>query len=290
MSVNMKKNSNLKTFWISLSLTLLLLIVVGLGILGLNYFNNESQANTSISNQPINFKPSVEQNINILLMGKNRSDSIPKSYILVNFNAINRKVLISSLPKQTVANLNIKTKTLEQFYEYGGPNEVCKAVSSLFDIQLSKYICLSTQTFNTFVNLIGGLEFEVQKPIQGTINIKKGIQTLDGFRITEIIKNTPISNLEQIKTQNTLIQTLINTHLNKKNFDILDILYQKTINLIDSNITHYDYIFRKDAFEYIACSQNPKCEVIEVSGSFNSINTNFNIDDISFKNIQNAFK
>ncbi len=109
-----------------------------------------------------------------------RSDTIMVAFI----NLDKQKVNILSVPRDTYARVPGHGNTkINHAHAYGGTDLLKTAVEGLLGIKIDRYVEVDFRGFVNVVDLLGGIEVNVEKDMRyppENIDIKKGLQTLDG--------------------------------------------------------------------------------------------------------------
>lgn len=140
-----------------------------------------------------------DENYNMLLVGHDRAAMLADVIMLANYDVANGKVTIMQIPRDTI--VNGKDKINSRFLaayndavsrgdkdpERSALDDFTDTVEKNFCVKINFSALIDLDAFVNIVDLIGGVEVDVpfdmvyDDPAQGlTINIKSGLQTLDG--------------------------------------------------------------------------------------------------------------
>lgn len=286
--------SNKKIFFKSLTISLIIFSLISVSIL---YFITKKESKTInkiINNAPI--KIEEDHNISILLITVKNRASYPNSFTLINLNAIENKINILPIPYKLESTVNVKTDNLKGFYDYGGSNMVVKAIENKFDINIKKYIRLDIENIINIIDMFGGIDVTLEKDInyldpttEKYISIQKGKVLLDGNMIVNMLYQNIFlkDNLNSYKQLSILLKEFIKNALNKIDQNKLHALYKDIINIIDSNISLYDYIYREEIIKNMILKEKPQIEIISLEGEFSE--DKFKIYNYSKEHIKNIF-
>ena len=158
---------------------------------------------------------------NILLMGEDdvegsrRSDTI--LFITIDIDDKNMRVI--SLPRDTrVLIPHHGVQKLNHAFAYGGPDLVRATVEKYLGQQILYYVLVDYDSFPEFVDMLGGVEIDVQKRMRYIdragkldINIKAGPQVLDGKTALHYVRfrKDALGDIGRIQRQQQFIKALI---------------------------------------------------------------------------------
>lgn len=127
-----------------------------------------------------------------IMDGNGRTDTI----LLVKFDPINSRINILSIPRDTYTLIQGYGMTkINAAHVYGGIPLAEQTVTELTGIHIEHYLEVSPKVLIDLVDLIGGIQIEVEKDMYYTdraqnlfIDLKKGWQKLDGKKAHEYIR------------------------------------------------------------------------------------------------------
>ena len=76
----------------------------------------------------------------------------------LNIDPIDRMVIVTGIPNNAQATVNIKTGTISELYDYGGAPMAVRAVQNLFFITIDRYIRVDNESLAQIVDMLGGVE------------------------------------------------------------------------------------------------------------------------------------
>ncbi len=261
-----KKQTSMKGFWIAFFISVMVLISLLSGyLLFFQYKENAKNVTINVTDVP-KVKTQADMNLNLLLMGsKSKSDTVD-TYVLMRFDAVQKVVYLSTLPSDTLSTVNTKTATLSEHYAYGGASQAITAVENAYKILVDRYVHLDKQSFVRLIDMIGGVEYYVPGNLKsGSTNLLAGVQLLDGRRLYELFTYPKYQDTKREQTIDAVLLAMLNDGINQNLAQYLDTFYYSLINDLDTNISFYDYSYRKSAIEELL-SQKSKAKVISVSG------------------------
>lgn len=132
---------------------------------------------------------------NILVAGLDDDNGGSDTNILVQVDAEAGVIHATSLPRDTLINVDWNVKKLNSAYNVGGISRVQQEVSNLLGIPVHFYVTVDLEGFVELVNAIGGVDFEVpidmnyDDPVQNLhIHFKKGMQHLNGEQALQVVR------------------------------------------------------------------------------------------------------
>ena len=148
-----------------------------------------------------------------------RSDTI----MLFNVDRSTGEISIISIPRDTRTAIEGRKnrEKINHSFAYGGPELTVNTVSKLLGIDLEYYVVADYQMVKEYVDLAGGVEFDVpmdmtysdpyaDPPLE--INLKAGSQVLDGDKALQYLryrKGYTNADLGRIEAQQSFLKSLI---------------------------------------------------------------------------------
>ncbi|MBR5496092.1 MAG: LCP family protein, partial [Oscillospiraceae bacterium] len=261
-----KKQTSMKGFWIAFFISVMVLITLLSGyLLFFQYKENAKNVTINVTDVP-KAKTQADMNLNVLFIGSNTQKDTAQTYMLMRFDAVEKVVYISALPNNTLSTVNTKTATLSEHYEYGGVSQVITAVENAYKVSVDRYVHFNKQNFVHLIDMIGGVEYYVPDNLKrGSVNLFAGVQLLDGRRLYEFLTYQNSGDSRREQTIDAVMLALINNTIGENFVQYLDTVYYTLINEVDTNVSFYDYSYRKNAIEQILLQKN-KAKVVAVSG------------------------
>ncbi|WP_010250180.1 LCP family protein [Acetivibrio cellulolyticus] len=233
-----------------------------LGVLSLAYINSSAAQETSVDSgkntgliQGI-FDPykTVNESINVLVLGGDKVAKNTDTMMLVNFNPVTAKINILSIPRDTKVRINKKTAKINAAYPGGGGERAIECVSDLLGVDIKYYVFIDTSTFKKTIDILGGVDYYVPEdmnyddPFQNLhIHLEKGQQHLDGKEAeqymryrkgnhSKVTKNYDGSDLKRIDAQQNFIRELIRQKANMFNITKINDILNVVFSNIDTNV------------------------------------------------------
>lgn len=203
------------------------------------------------------FSKDKNSRLNVLVFGvdadskedaeSTRSDSI----MLLSIEPSGANPVMLSIPRDTRVEIPGR-KSLDKInhaHAYGGPNLLVATVEKLLGIKVNHYVRINYKSVEQVVDALGGIEIDVPMDMKYSdpyskpplkINIKKGLQTLDGENVIHFLRyrkgytNQDIGRIEaQQQFANALIDKLISPGTLIKIPQLIDIFHSN----VDTNIS-----------------------------------------------------
>ncbi len=242
--------------------------------------------NNSIAQESGSFVPTKEHAITVLFIGSNAGITSAESYILVRFDPARGSVPIVVFPPQTMLQYGDKTETLSQIFEYGGVEASRTALSQTLGISVDRYVHMNTDVFVACANTIGNVEYDLPWDVpveQGGMHIvlHQGKQLLDGKKVADIMGYKGYEGGELVRCQlaGNLTAAIVNQRIDIVESTLVDKVFEKIINLIDSDISYLDYDNRKQAAIFLASLRQDPAVSLPVTGIFQNDNAQFYLSD-----------
>ncbi len=120
----------------------------------------------------------------VVLKKEARSDMM----LVAKLDFANNLISGLSIPRDMECTIDGKTHKINAFHGIGGPPLAKRAAETLLGVPIDRVIVLDYNAFQEMVNLVGGIDVDVDKNLKYTdkagglfIDIKKGHQHLDGY-------------------------------------------------------------------------------------------------------------
>ena len=206
--------------------------------------------------------------IQVLLMGVSTDNGgkLTDTIIIGTYNPKEQSASLLSIPRDTFVGKNPQTGTgsdkINSLYQKS-PEKTLEKVNELTGLDIKYYMVIDNQALIKLVDVIGGVEFNVpidmkyDDPTQNLhINLKAGMQTLDGDKAEQLLRFRHGNNGEtypeeyggndygRMKTQREFMIETVKQTIQAKNIlkikDIIDIAYEYVeTNLSISTIKDY---------------------------------------------------
>ncbi|MCL2056690.1 MAG: LCP family protein [Oscillospiraceae bacterium] len=202
------------------------------------------------------YSPSPEDSITVLAMGTAEKGGIPEIFMLVRVNPITGEVPFTVFPPQTMITNNGRLEPLSEVYKYGGAQYTKEKLAEELGIAADRYIRVDRAGFITAADAVGSIEYTLAEDftvwqLGAEMTLQAGMQLLDGRRLAAILTSAAGGDA-RAQRAGELIASFINQRIDIFKTVAADGVFEKIINIADSDITYLDYHIRKDAGEYLA--------------------------------------
>ncbi|RJQ29380.1 MAG: LytR family transcriptional regulator [Peptococcaceae bacterium] len=158
----------------------------------------------------------VPGQLNVLLLGVDtrRGEEIntrTDTMILASVDTRNNRLSLLSIPRDTRVNIpGHGWEKINSANVFGGPKLAMQAVSNLLGIPVKYYVLTNFSGFKEIVDALGGVTIDVERnmyhydPEDGgayAINLKKGVQRLDGEKAIQYVRFRSYENGDIDRTQ-----------------------------------------------------------------------------------------
>ena len=176
------------------------------------------------------FQYGISRPINLLVMGVDRNleadDGSPEVFnsrsdtmLLVRLNPESNQVNILSIPRDTRVDIpDILDRKINAANLHGGAELATQVVSTtLNNVPIDRYIRISTDAFREIVDVVGGVEVFVSKPMvyedqtqNLKIDLEPGLQTLNGDQAEGFVRyrNDELGDIGRTQRQQVLLKAL----------------------------------------------------------------------------------
>ena len=161
-----RKKNPFKSFIKTVFITLLILLVIGLGLSFVMTKKAYSLMTYEEAGDLDKEKLTADGVTNILLIGNdsrtNGEDGRSDAMILVSISAKTGKILMTSVLRDIYVEIpGYGSNRLNAAYSWGGPELLMKTIEQNFDIPVSRYVLVNFEAFANVVDAVGGIDLEL---------------------------------------------------------------------------------------------------------------------------------
>lgn len=293
----MHKQLSIRAFIIAFSGAFFALTVLGMAaVLMAKPVSPPTQASTSTLGEL--YLPQAEDVMNVLIIGIDDTvtpQSAPKTFMLLRFDPQKGRIPILTLPGNTLFKKSKTPVSLSSIYNQDGLTGLKQSFEETYGILIDRYAKVPLSHFERIVNLIGTIRFKVPRSIalkQGdiTIQLSEGNQQIDGSKASVLIQYPDfLSELERCATISNLCQDAINQHINLIESDMSQRLFTGVVNLMDTDISSFDYESKKRAAAFMSQLQREPALAVELQFSYDAAADQYSITNESESVIKNQF-
>ncbi|MDX2239301.1 MAG: LCP family protein [Leptolyngbyaceae cyanobacterium bins.302] len=201
----------------------------------------------------------VGRPVNILVMGIDRVPGVEPgdaklftgrsdTMLLVRVDPINDSVSLLSIPRDTQVNIpGSETDKINDANVQGGATLAAQTVSSVLNgVKVDRYVRVSTDAFKELVDLLGGVQVNVPKPMvyedktqKLKINLSPGFQTLNGDQAEQFarFRGDDLGDIGRVQRQQALLKALRQKLTSPTVLPRLPGLVQAMQKYIDTNLS-----------------------------------------------------
>lgn len=228
------------------------------------------------------YTPKKADALTVLFVGGDASEAT--SFLLARFDPENGRVPLTVFPADTAVINAGKTESLADVYRFGGAGYVRDRLALALGAPIDRYVQLRESAFVACASAIGTVEFELAEQVSVTRNgvthtLAQGKQLLDGQKAADIIGGYPGGALERCRATGELAAAIINQRRDICSSVAFDSVFEKLINLINTDISTLDFYDRRDAADYMAKLPDGIAMPISVSGSYSPEDGLFHLSD-----------
>lgn len=210
----------------------------------------------NIDVKPVEYK--LARPVNILVMGIDRvPDASPDSsalfegrsdtMLLVRFNPDDKSISVLSIPRDTEVDIpDMGLTKINEANVKGGAKLATKVVSTtLKNIPIDRYVRVSTGAFRELVDLLGGVDIFVSRPMsymdktqKFQIDLVQGWQTLNGEKAEEFsrFRDEQTGDLGRIQRQQVLIKAIRDRLINPNIITRIPLMIHVMQKYVDTNL------------------------------------------------------
>lgn len=218
------------------------------------------------------YAPTSQDSLTVLFIGVENDASTSGTFLLARFDPVGGKVPIIVFPAQTAIRNADKTETIAEVYRYGGAEYTKTALAETLGIPIDRYVKLRLDSFIAAAAVIGTVEYDLTDTITvghggASVTLKQGKQLLDGQKVADIIGyDYAEGEIYRCKVTADLAAVIVNQRKDICLTTVVDNVFEKIINLINTDISYTDYYNRKNAAKFLAQMCPEPAEPIDVAG------------------------
>lgn len=162
-----------------------------------------------------------------LLTGSDDGNGLADTIMLGVFDTKAKTASLTSIPRDTVVNVEGKDRKVNSTFGLGGTELVRDTVSSMLGVPIDFYVSVDLDAFKAIVNEIGGVWFDVpvnmdyEDPYQDLyIHIDAGYQKLNGNQAIGVMRCRscyPSADIGRVATQRAFLSALVSQTITLSN-------------------------------------------------------------------------
>ena len=228
---------------------------------------NSTTAETT-SETEIETKPSVTGTAHYLIFCTDDSDSRVQFAAVIKMAADTRQLSVCPVSPEASAQVNGRVMSLSEAYAQGGAPQAVKAVESIGNISIDKYAFANEEKFKKAFNVLGSIQYNVPEKVSYrspgvTISMAQGVQKMTGDIFCRYMLYCAAQGKKGLREQASVTCCAVDSFINKSNFEKIDRLYDKIINIVSSDISVIDFNSSKPMLEAFSLNtMRPPCEAV----------------------------
>lgn len=238
---------------VTLGLTAALMVPLPVGLVA------KDQEGRSLDLWQVGLGYHVGRPVNILIMGIDLSSGAKQdspnifngnsdTMLLLRVDPVADTVSLLSIPRDTQVDLpGVGTSKINAANMKGGATLAAQTVSATLNgVQVDRYVRVSTEAFRELVDLLGGVEVYVPKPMQYEdktqklkIDLAPGLQTLSGTQAEQFarFRHDELGDIGRVQRQQALLKALRKRLTSPTVIPRIPILLQTMQKYIDTNLS-----------------------------------------------------
>lgn len=178
------------------------------------------------------------------------------------------QTVIKTLDAKKNYSANGYSGTLSKQLAHGGMSQVVAAVESATEMNISRYVRATDTSFKGVVKIFGGVPCTVEKKITYSVDgvgyiIDKGTQTLTADMSYKYMYYLSQQNENKPEKMSDFLADMLAEFLTKENFSRVDSIYKKLVNILDTDISAYDFANQKSNLGYLIETTQGQKAIIE---------------------------
>ncbi|HEY9897539.1 MAG TPA: LCP family protein [Pantanalinema sp.] len=189
--------------------------------------------------------------------GRRRDDAAPvrsDTLIVASLDPVHRCIQLLSVPRDTRVSIPGRQgfDKINAAFAYGGPELAVDTVSRFLDVPIDHYVRLRLEALSEMVDLLGGIELDVEKNMRYrdraaglTIALKKGRQVLDGAAAEQYVRfrHDVNGDIGRVQRQQVFVQALLDKLLQPASLAKLPQLVEVAYQSVETDLP-FDQILR----------------------------------------------
>ncbi|MGN0463572.1 MAG: LCP family protein [Acutalibacteraceae bacterium] len=163
---------------------------------------------------------------------------------------------ITTVDAKKSASVNGFSGNLSQQLAHGGMTQAVAAAESMTNAKISRYIRATDTSFKGVVKVFGGVPCTIDSRISYSVDgvgyiIDKGTQTLTADMSYKYMYYLSQQNENKPEKMSEFLADMLVTFMTEENFNRVDTIYKKLVNILDTDISAYDFANNKASLGYL---------------------------------------
>ena len=247
------------------ALLISLFLLITTGALGYLYLSKRPRQIVSIDPNTGDVVVSEETNssldgrVTILLVGVDqRANENSKTYntdslILASIDPMTEQISLVSIPRDTRVQIpKHGWDKINAAAMYGGLNTTVAVVQQLTGVKIAGYVKTDFQGFKGVIDTLGGITVDVEKDMyyetgdkeDGIINLRKGVQVLDGSKALQYarFRHDAYADITRTARQQVVLKAIAKKTMQAESIPKIPFLIPKFYNAVETNLPLTDLI------------------------------------------------
>lgn len=210
----------------------------------------ETSSEVSAEADPVEY----EGVVNFLVVCSDDKNKGLHHVAIVSADVGNGTVGIHTLDAQRIVTVGGYEASLSDQFKHGGMPQLLFAAKEMSAMEISRYIRATDTSFKSLVKLFGGIPCNVEEKINYSVDgvgyiIEKGRQTLTADMSYKYMYYLSQQNKNRPDEMSGFLGSMLNVFFTEGNLKNSDSLYKKLVNILDTDISAFDFSNNKSALE-----------------------------------------
>ena len=264
-----KKRMGLRYFILSFLITFSVVTVIA--FLALMQVLNPAPAQSITEKVPkIEHSFSESDSITVLVTGYSRKQPQTAYYSLVRLDAPNQRVLVTSLPAETVISDQEGQSTLTEIAAYSGSSALTAKLSEALNVEIDRYLRIEETAFSDLVDSFGAVTYVCPKRVEYydqngflAYSMSEGKHVFFGEKLCGLIKYSGSNSAERANEQSKILCELFSQRISSGAYTDIQAVFEELIGSCESSINAFDFEARRAALEQIVKDKDIRFTTIE---------------------------
>ena len=217
------------------------------------------------------FAPSAKDALTVLFMGAENARTPPGSYLLARFDPAQGMVAVSAMPGNMQVYNGSARESLAEVFAFGGVRYTIDLIEKTLGIPIDRYVRLTPESFVAAAGVIGSVMFSLPEPLtieqDGALTeLMEGVQLIDGRRAVQLLRHDFPGSTEALDMLESIAAEIINQRRDVILSTMINSIFERIVNTVDTDISYADYIDRLPAAQYLARLPQDVARVVSFSG------------------------
>ena len=214
-------------------------------------YSGSSEDNVAMTEDKKEEKEPENKTVNFLILGVDeRDDDVGRSdtIIVLSTNLATKRIGLISIPRDSRVEVPYHGETkINHAYAYGGPLLTKQVVEKTLNIKTDNYVVFNFQTFKNIIDLIGGVDIDIEKDmyyrddydVDGglLIDFKKGHHHLNGQHAMEYVRyRDEEGDIGRVHRQQKFLNALLDKMTSPENILKLPLIAKELLHSVKTDI------------------------------------------------------